>query len=381
MTKYQFILLVLLVSFMTALVTGIVSVTLMNQAPPPITQTIQKVIERSIGVAPLIPLPVDEMKQLEISATARDVLIGDIVGRVSPAVVGIVSSQTSAGSGFFISKDGLILTNKRVVDDIAAEYTIVMNSGKKLQAKVLARDPLNDVVVLKVDPPPGGQNYPFVVFGDSDSVKIGQTAIIIGNASGEYQNSVSVGIISGFSGALSTSGSIAGPEDVQRTIQTDIAVNIRNSGGPLLNLKGEIVGLNAVITEGAKNIGFAIPINQIKQSINSVKNTGKITYPFLGVRYVTITPEIKEQNKLTVDYGALVIKGTFAEQAVSTGSPAEKAGIIENDIILEFGRKKITKDNTLGKLIAERKVGDKVMLKILRTDNEINVDVMLEERK
>src|SRR3989338_4240974 len=373
MTKYQFILLVLLVSFMTALVTGIVSVTLMNQAPPPITQTIQKVIERSIGVAPLTPLQIDEMKQLEISATARDVLIGDIVSRVSPSVVGIVASQVSAGSGFFISKDGLILTNKHVVDDIAAEYTVVTSGGKKLPAKVLARDSLNDIVVLKVE----GTNYPFVTLGDSDSVRMGQTAIIIGNTSGEFKNSVSVGIISGFSRLLPVSGS----EDSNSTIQTDVTVNLRNSGGPLLNLKGEVVGLNAVITEDIKNVGFAIPINQIKQSINSVKNTGKITYPFLGVRYVTITPEIKEQNKLAVDYGALVIKGTFAEPAVSAGSPAEKAGIAENDIILEFGGKKIAKDNALGKLIAERKVGDKVMLKILRSGNEINVDVALEERK
>ncbi|MDO8523201.1 MAG: trypsin-like peptidase domain-containing protein [bacterium] len=384
MTKYQFILLVLLVSFMTALVTGIVAVTLMSQAPPPITQTIQKVIERSIGVINPIPLPVDEAKQLEISATARDVLIEDIINRVSPAVVSIIALKKvpiSVGSGFFVSGDGLILTNKHVVDDMAAEYTVITNSGKKMVAKVLERDSLNDMAVLKIDPPVGGSNYTTIALGDSDSVKIGQSAIVIGNALGEFQNTVSVGVISGLARSLAASGLASGQEDLNGVIQTDAAINPGNSGGPLLNLKGEVIGLNTAIAEGAQNIGFAIPINQIKRSLASVKSGGKIIYPFLGVRYIMVTPEIKDQNKLIVDYGALVINGANGEAAIMPGSPAEKAGIIEKDIILEFGGKKVTKDDALGKLIADSKISEKITLKILRDGKAMNIDVTLEERK
>lgn len=400
MTKYQFILLVLLVSFMTALVTGIVAVTLMNQAPPPITQTIQRVIERSIGVAKTDLLPVDDTKQLELSATARDILIEDIINRVSPAVVSIVASknvpvieqcagsfstedslspqlcqkgtqkkQVSAGSGFFVGKDGLILTNKHVVDDVSAEYTVITNSGKKLAAKVLARDHLNDMAVLRVEGTPPAGGYPSIALGDSDLVKIGQTAIAIGNALGEFQNTVSVGVISGLSRSLVASGASSGPEDLSMVMQTDAAINPGNSGGPLLNLRGEVVGLNTAIAEGAQNIAFTIPINQIKRQLASVKANGQIVYPFLGVRYVA------------VDNGALVTKGPGGEVAITPGSPAEKAGIIEKDIILEFAGKKVTKSEPLGKLIADSKVGEKVALKILRGDKTISVEVTLEERK
>lgn len=419
MTKYQLILLVLLVSFITALVTGIVAVTLMSQAPPPITETIQKVIEHSIGQINPTPLPVDEAKQLELYATSREILIEDIIARTSPAVVSIVASKdvpiieqcatgpapddpflqqyfpdfqlpqycqkgtqkkaVSAGTGFFVSSDGMVLTNRHVVDDTAAEYTIITNTGKKYQSKVLARDPLNDMAVLKVDQQ--GVTFQSLNLGDSDSVKIGQTAIAIGNALGQFQNTVSVGVISGLSRSLTASGASAGPEDISGAIQTDAAINPGNSGGPLLNLKGEVMGMNTAVAEGAQNIGFAIPINQIKRSLASVKSSGKIIYPFLGVRYVTITSEIKDKNKLPIDYGAWVTKGPNGEDAITAGSPAEKANIAAGDIIIEFGGKKVQGDNNLGKLISERKVGDKVTIKIMRDGKVMSVEATLEERK
>ncbi len=420
MSKHQLVLLVLLVSFMTALVTGIVTVTLMDQAPKPITQTIQRVIERSIGKEFAAPLPVDEAKQLELAATARDILIEDIITRTSPAVVSIIASkdvpvleecignpspdeqlqqflpdsripqycqkgtqkrQVSAGSGFFVGGDGLVLTNKHVVNDTSAEYTIIINNGEKFAVKVLARDPLNDMAVLKVNPLADGRNFPSIALGNSDTAKIGQSAIAIGNALGEFQNTVSVGVISGLARSFTASSPASGSEDLSGIIQTDAAINPGNSGGPLLDLRGEVIGLNTAIAEGAQSIGFAIPINQIKRSLASVKDMGKIVYPFLGVRYITVTPEVKEENKLAVDYGALLSRGANGEAAVSSDSPAEKAGLLENDIILEFGGKKVTVDEPLGRIISGRKIGDKVTIKIMRAGNVRNVEAVLEERK
>lgn len=419
MTKHQLVLLVLLVSFVTALVTGIVAVTLVNQSPQPITQTIQRVVEKTISSLPE-PLKKDEKKELEASALARDVLIEDIARRVSPAVVSVVASkdipvieqyfinpfpgddffgdvripqfrqrgtekrQISSGSGFFVSPDGFLLTNKHVVEDVDAEYSIIMNDGRKLKARVLDRDPLNDMAVLRAE----GSNFPTVPLGDSDSAKVGHTVIAIGNALGEFQNTVSVGVVSGLKRTITASGPKSGPEELAEVMQTDAAINPGNSGGPVLNLRGEAIGLSVAMAAGAENIGFALPINSLKKAFKQAKETGKITYPYLGVRYTTITPEIKEKKKLPVDYGALVTAGQAGEAAVLPGSPAAKArlpdgqaGIKEGDIILEFGGTKISRDNPLNKLIQQRNVGDKVALKILRDGKEISMEVALEERK
>lgn len=422
MNKHQLVLLVLLVSFVTALVTGIVTVTLMDRAPQPITQTIQRVVEKvvdkSVGVI-TEPLKRDEQKELEASAIARDILIEDIVRRVSPAVVSVIATkdipvieqyfinpfpeddffgqffqdfrvpqyrqkgtekrQVSSGSGFFVSGDGFLLTNRHVVEDADAEYSAIMNDGKKLKAKVVARDNINDMAVLKVDTSAGG--FATISLGDSDSVRIGQTAIAIGNALGEFQNTVSVGVISGLSRTITALGAASGPEELSQVIQTDAAINPGNSGGPLLNLRGEVIGLNTAVAQGAENIGFAIPINKIKKALWSVKSSGRIIYPYIGVRYILITSELKEKNKLTVDYGALVAAGANNEPAVLLNSPASRAGIKEGDIILEFGGIKISRGNTLSKLIQQKNVGDKVALKILRDGKEISVEVTLEERK
>lgn len=420
LNKHQLVLLVLLVSFVTALVTGIVTVTLMDRAPQPITQTIQKVIERVVDKsveAIAEPLKKDERKELEAAAYARDILIEDIVRRTSPAVVSVVvtkdipvieqyfinpfpeddffgqffqdfrvpqyrqkgteKKQVSSGTGFFVSGDGFLLTNRHVVEDPDAEYSIIMNDQNKLKAKVVARDNINDMAVLKVD----GNNFTAISLGDSDSVRIGQTAIAIGNALGEFQNTVSVGVISGLSRTITALGAASGPEELSQVIQTDAAINPGNSGGPLLNLRGEVIGLNTAIAQGAENIGFTIPINKIKKALSSAKSSGRIIYPYIGVRYVLVTPELKEKNKLFVDYGALVAAGANNEPATLLNSPASKAGIKEGDIILEFGGVKINRDNPLNKLIQQKNVGDKITLKILRDGKEISVEVTLEERK
>lgn len=290
---------------------------------------------------------------------------------------GVEKKQISSGTGFFVSGDGLILTNRHVVEDETADYTIIMNSGKKIPAKVMARDKFQDIAILKVD----GRNFSFISLADSDNLKVGQTAIAIGNALGEFQNTVSVGIISGLRRTVTATGAISGPEKLQSLIQTDAAINPGNSGGPLIDLRGEAIGINTAIASGAQNIGFALPINFAKKDIEDVKKFNRIKNPFLGVRYTIITAELKEKNKLLTNNGALIIKGPKGEAAVSAGSPAQKAGLREGDIITEFGGKKIDSTNTLADLISKKNVGDTIMLKVLRNSKEIKLFVVLDELK
>ena len=289
---------------------------------------------------------------------------------------GTEKKKIGEGSGFIISKDGLVLTNAHVVSDKTADYTVFTNEGKKYKATVLARDSIRDIAIVKIEK---GGPFPTIPLGDSDQLQIGQTVIAIGNALGEFRNTVSVGVISGLGRTVTASGGniIVTQEDV---IQTDAAINPGNSGGPLLNLKGEAIGVNFAMARGAQNIGFSIPINAVKRDIEEVKKYGKITYPFLGVRYVLINEKIKEQNGLSVDYGALIVKGSGGEEAIIPGSPAEKANLQEGDIILSFNGEKITTQNSLAKIIRKYKPGDKVTLEILRGKKKKTVEVVLGER-
>ncbi|MBI2450892.1 MAG: trypsin-like peptidase domain-containing protein [Parcubacteria group bacterium] len=290
---------------------------------------------------------------------------------------GLKKQDVSSGTGFFISSDGLVLTNKHVVEDEEASYRIITNSGENLEAKVLARDPIQDLAVLKV----GKNGFKPLNLGDSGKIKIGQSVIAIGNALGEFSNTVSSGIVSGLRRSL-TASSAAGIEQLEELIQTDAAINPGNSGGPLLNLKGEVIGINTAMARGAENIGFAIPINKAKKDLEDVKTKGKISYPFLGVRYIILNADIAKKNNLAVDYGALIQRGENQEDlAVVPGSPADQAGILENDIILEMDKIKIDKDNSLAKLISQKQVGDEVALKILRKGKEIILKTILKERK
>jgi len=290
---------------------------------------------------------------------------------------GTQKQEVGGGSGFFVSKDGMIVTNKHVVSDDQAEYTVLTNDGKKHDAKIVAKDPVNDIAIIKID----GNDYPYLTFADSDSVKVGQTAIAIGNALGEFRNTVSVGIISGLSRSITAGDSQGGSSELlEGVIQTDAAINPGNSGGPLLNLNGKVMGVNVAIVQGSQNIGFALPSNLVKSVVDSVKKDGKIVRPYLGVRYVMINDSIKDKNKLTVDYGALIARGdTKEELAVLPGSPADKAGLVENDIILEVDGVKIEGDNTLSKLMQGKNVGDVVTLKVLHKGEETTYKVTLGE--
>ena len=287
------------------------------------------------------------------------------------------TQQVAAGSGFIINSNGLILTNKHVVNISGASYTVITNDGKKYSAQVLARDPVQDLAVVKIN----ASGLPALTVGDSANLQIGQTVIAIGNALGQFSNSVSKGVISGLSRSITASEGSGSSETLSQVIQTDAAINPGNSGGPLLNLAGQVIGVNTAIVQGAQNIGFAIPIDQAKRDISQVETTGKISYPYLGIRYVLVTDDIKQKNNLSVNYGALVIRGSGqGEVAVAPSSPADKAGIKEGDVVLEIDGKKIDQNNDLAKATQSHNVGDTVMLKVLSGGQEKTVQVTLVER-
>lgn len=283
--------------------------------------------------------------------------------------------EVGGGTGFIVSADGLIITNKHVVYDEDAEYTVLTNDGKKYPAPVLARDPIQDIAILKIS----ATDLLTVKLGNSDKLRIGQTVIAIGNALGEFRNTVSAGVISGLARSVTASGGGIS-EQLDEVIQTDAAINRGNSGGPLLNLYGEVIGINTAMAMEAENIGFAIPVNKVKKDVVDIQTKGKISYPFLGVRYILINKTLKEKNNLSVDYGVLVIRGNQpGEVAVMPGSAADKAGIVENDIILEIDGVRIDQKNTLAKLILKHSVDDKIVLKILHRGEEKIVDAVLGE--
>lgn len=289
--------------------------------------------------------------------------------------------EVSGGTGFVISsKDKLILTNKHVVADEEAEYAVVTNDGDTYEAEVLARDPFNDIAVLKIDDKEF--NLYEVVLGNSDTLQIGQTVIAIGNALGEYRNTVTKGVISGIGRRVVAGDAMGQSEVLENVIQTDAAINFGNSGGPLTNLSGEVIGINTAISRAGQLIGFAIPVNQAKVVVESIEKYGKIVRPFLGVRYVLINEKIAKANNLDIDYGALIVKGSQLENlAVIPGSPADKAGLVENDIILELNGKKITESNSLAKQIQKYQPGDEIKLKVLHDGEEKTVTAILEEYK
>ncbi|MFN4181368.1 MAG: S1C family serine protease [Candidatus Paceibacteria bacterium] len=291
---------------------------------------------------------------------------------------GTEKKEVGGGSGFFVSSDGLLVTNRHVVSVDNAEYTVYTNDGKKYDARVIARDQVYDIALLKVS----GSGFTYLTLGDSDTLEIGQTVVAIGNALAEFKNSVSVGVISGLSRSITAGDASGKTELLDKVIQTDAAINPGNSGGPLLNLAGQVIGVNVAVAQGGENIGFALPINMVKSAIDSVKSTGKIVRPYLGIRYVAVTPEIKTKYNLSFDYGALVKSGNAAtDVAVLPGSPAEKAGILEGDLILEIDGKKIDEDTSLASVIRGKTIGETVRVKLFRNNLEKNLYLKLEQAK
>ncbi len=288
--------------------------------------------------------------------------------------------EKGSGTGFLISADGLILTNKHVVNAGSVEngeYRIILNTGKQYFAQVIGRDPINDLAVLKIF----DKNLPFVSLGDSDALQIGSTVMAIGNTLGRYQNSATKGIVSGLGRSLVASDQAGNAQALDNVIQTDADINLGNSGGPLVDLNGNVIGVNVAMDQAGQSIGFAIPINDAKPVIKSVKEIGRIVRPRLGVRYLMLTPEIAQNNNLAKSQGAWINKGEDGTPAILSGSPAERAGLLEGDIIMEINAIKLEGKNTLLSVVQKYKPGQKIGLRVFRGGKIIIITAVLDEFK
>jgi len=281
--------------------------------------------------------------------------------------------QRDIGSGFIISADGLVVTNKHVVADTQAKYRVITKDDKEYEVKKIYRDPVNDLAILKIDPDVTSGLKP-VELGDSDKLKVGQFVIAIGTALGQFRHTVTTGVISGLGRGITAGSPFEGyVERLDNVIQTDAAINPGNSGGPLLNSAGQVIGVNVAVAAEGQNIGFALPINLVKESLANFEKTGRFERPFLGVRYRMISQDLALLND--VPQGAYVVE-------VVENSPADKAGIKEGDIITKLdGQPVREKDGGLAKLIAQKKIGDTVRLTIWRDGEQKEVTATLEEFK
>jgi len=275
--------------------------------------------------------------------------------------------EQDIGSGFAVA-EGLIVTNKHVVSDTQAQYRVFTKDNKLYEVEKIYRDPVNDLAILKINAH-SGELKPMEL-GDSDQLKVGQFVIAIGAALGEFRNTVTTGVVSGLGRTITAGSPFEGTENLDNVIQTDAAINPGNSGGPLLNSLGQVIGVNVAVASGAENIGFALPINAVKESLKSFNENGQFSRPYLGVRYRDI--EAKEAIAKGWVEGAGVVE-------VVEGSPAEKGGVKIGDIITKVDGEKITKDNSLSKVIAKKKAGQEVEVTVWREDEESTLSVTLKE--
>ena len=289
----------------------------------------------------------------------------------------IQKMQIGGGSGFIVSENGYVLTSNHVVSDTTADYTVIIDPKHKYSAKVLSRNPINDTAVLKIE----GDKFPYLEMANSDKIDLGEEVVAVGNALGEFTDTLSAGIVSGLSRFITAFGGMDNQmQNLRGLIQTDAAINPGNSGGPLINMECQVIGINTAMIAGAQNIGFAIPINYAKKDLEEVKEFGKIIMPFLGVKYVLISKEMAEANKLPVDNGALVVREQLGESPVVKGSAADLAGIKEWDIITECNNEKITPKNPLANILQKCKIGSKTTLTVLRDGKKLNLSAKLEEK-
>jgi serine protease Do len=314
--------------------------------------------------------------------------IANVVKKVSPSVVSILTKsqsdsplygaqdQEGAGTGIIVSKDGYVMTNNHVIDGASTVSVVLADGTNYDNVKVLGKDPLNDVAFLKI---PNVGNLTPAELGDSTSVQVGQKVVAIGNSLGQYQNTVTSGIVSGKGRPISAQSGDS-VEDLTDLIQTDAAINPGNSGGPLLNLSGQVIGINTAIIQDAQGIGFSIPIGATKGILKGVLQGNGVQRAFLGVNYIPITADVAQHYNLSVKQGAYVFNGN-GKTAVVSGGPADKAGIKDKDIITKVGGVAVGDKGGVSSLVAEYAPGDTIELTILRGGKEMTVKVTLEAYK
>jgi S1-C subfamily serine protease len=272
--------------------------------------------------------------------------------------------QQDIGTGFVVDGSGLIVTNKHVVSDPTAQYKIIDKENKEYEVKNIYRDPSTDMAILKID----GSSLSALQLGDSDKIRVGEGVIAIGTALGEFRHTVTTGVISGLGRGITAFGGRAGTEELENVIQTDAAINPGNSGGPLLNANGEVIGVNVAVSANAQNVGFALPINVIKESVRNFNETGQFDRPFFGVRYRLISREAALANE--VPQGAYI-------QEVIAGSSAENAGIQEGDILTKIDGQQLTETLNLAEIINKKKVGETITITYWRDGESLEKSVTL----
>jgi len=306
------------------------------------------------------------------------------VANASPGVVSLVVQDRSApgvlleigqGTGFLIDGSGLIVTNRHVAHARDAALTAFLADGRSFPARVIDIDPVNDLALVKID----AEKLPFLPLEADDKLRLGQTTVAIGNALGKYANTVTSGILSGIGRDIEAANHVTGNfERLEELLQTDAAINSGNSGGPLLNLDGKVIGVNTAVEHGAQGLGFAIPVSEVRKVVASYRRYGAIARPRLGVRYFTITPELTIEKSLPYAYGALIGTDEPGEVAVLPNAPAASAGLAAGDIILEINGKKLEGKWTLAKAIQSLSVGDVARLKIARGEAVFEVRATLD---
>lgn len=311
--------------------------------------------------------------------------IAAVASKVAPSVVSIVTSaqtmsfygaqtQEGAGTGIIVSGDGYVLTNKHVIQNSQSVAVVTSDGVKHNDVKVIGTDPLNDVAYLKIS---GVNGLKPAELGDSSSVRIGQKVVAIGNSLGQYQNTVTSGIISGTGRPVAAQSEEGGKvETLTDLLQTDAAINPGNSGGPLTNLAGQVIGINTAIAQGAQSIGFSIPINATKGTLKGVLANGKVTRAYVGVNYLSITPDVADEYKLSVRSGAYVL-ADGDRKAVVADSPADKAGIKDKDIITKVNDIDVGDKGSVASLIGEYAPGETVQMTLLRDGKTMTVNIIL----
>lgn len=315
---------------------------------------------------------------------ANEASVTSVSDKVSPSVVSIVTNTTTqtyfgtapsqaAGTGIIVSADGYILTNKHVVNGARSVQVVTLEGDTYEDVSVVGTDPLNDVAYLKIK---NGKDLPAASLADSNTVRVGQSVVAIGNALGQYQNTVTSGIISG-TGRPVQAGDASGNnvETLTDLFQTDAAINSGNSGGPLLNMAGQVIGINTAVAQDAQGIGFAIPINATKGTLKGVLAGKGVQRAYLGVRYVPVTPEVVKKYKLTVKQGAYVYGESTS--SVMTGGPADKAGVKEKDIITKINGAVVGRNGGVSSLVGAYAPGDTISLTVVRDGRERDLSVTL----
>ncbi len=323
------------------------------------------------------------------SVEFEETSIANIASKVTPAVVSIVSStystsywgygqsSQSAGTGMIVTSDGYVLTNKHVVED-ATDIQIVTDSGDTYDdVDIVGLDPLNDVAYLKIN---NVSDLPTVTLGDSKTIAVGQPVLAIGNALGAYQNSVTQGIISGTGRSVAASDSDgSNVEYLSDMLQTDAAINSGNSGGPLVNAAGDVIGINTAVSSSGNGLGFAIPISATKGMLESIIENNKASRAYLGLTYINITSDVAKQYNLSVKHGAYIYSTNSRQAAIVSGGPADQAGIKEGDIITKVGTVEIGAAGSISTLVGEYKSGDTIQLTVLRDGKEQTINITLGE--